>query len=447
MGKTVFTGNYLLRQLGRQPDAVPCFHVAYSGGLDSHVLLHALGAVRDRLDARIAAVHVHHGLQAEADQWETHCRDVCAALDIDFKVLAVDARAGRGESPEAAARSARYGALAAWLPTRHCLLTAQHQDDQAETLLLQLLRGSGVSGMAAMPETSACGKGLQMRPLLGVTRAALQDYARQHALVWIEDSSNSDTAFDRNFLRHRVMPLLHERWPAASSSLSRSAAHCAAASELLARQAADDLQALPGSQHETVSASGLAALPGARRDNALRAWLKLHTRHAPSTAVLTRIVEDVLNSREDAGPCVHWDRFEVRRYRDDVYCLAQRQAVDAGDELNWTLSGPLALPGAGGRLTATPARGSGLRRAAITAGGVRIAWRRGGERCHPPGREQHHSLKKLFQEAGIPPWERDRIPLIYLGDELAMVAGLWVCGPFQASAAEDGIVIDWQPED
>ena len=447
MGKTTFTSDHLLQRLGRHTGVVSCFHVAYSGGLDSHVLLHALSAVRDRLDARIAAVHVHHGLQAEADQWETHCRHVCVALDIDFTALAVDARAGRGESPEAAARTARYGALAAWLPARHCLLTAQLQDDQAETLLLQLLRGSGVSGMAAMPETSDCGKGFQMRPLLGVTRAALKAYARQHALVWIEDPSNRDTAFDRNFLRHRVMPVLHERWPAASASLSRSAAHCAEASELLARQAANDLRALQGSQHETVSASGLAALPGARRDNALRAWLKQHTRLSPSTAVLMRIVEDVLNSREDAGPCVHWGRFEVRRYRDDVYCLAQRQAVDTSGELNWTLSDPLALPGTGGRLIATPSHGSGLRRAAIRAGGVRIAWRRGGERCHPPGRERHHSLKKLFQEAGIPPWERDRIPLIYLGDELAMVPGLWVCEPFRASAAEDGVVIDWQPGD
>jgi len=301
MGKTTFTSDYLLQQLRRHPDTVPCFHVAYSGGLDSHALLHALCAVRDQLDVRIAALHVHHGLQAEADHWERHCRQVCAALDVDFTVLSVDARAGRGESPEAAARSARYGAITAWLPARHCLLTAQHQDDQAETLLLQLLRGSGVSGMAAMPETGPCGAGIQLRPLLGVTRAALQDYARQHGLVWIEDPSNSDTAFDRNFLRQRVMPVLRERWPAASSSLSRSAAHCAAASELLAQQAAHELQTLYGKRQGTVSASGLAALSGVRRDNVLRAWLKQHTRHSPSTAVLARIVRDVLGSRKD-GP-------------------------------------------------------------------------------------------------------------------------------------------------
>lgn len=444
MGKTTFTSDYLLQQLRRHPDTVPCFHVAYSGGLDSHALLHALCAVRDQLDVRIAALHVHHGLQAEADHWERHCRQVCAALDVDFTVLSVDARAGRGESPEAAARSARYGAITAWLPARHCLLTAQHQDDQAETLLLQLLRGSGVSGMAAMPETGPCGAGIQLRPLLGVTRAALQDYARQHGLVWIEDPSNSDTAFDRNFLRQRVMPVLRERWPAASSSLSRSAAHCAAASELLAQQAAHELQTLYGKRQGTVSASGLAALSGVRRDNVLRAWLKQHTRHSPSTAVLARIVRDVLGSRKDAVPCVHWDRFEVRRYRDDVYCLAQRPAVDAGRELNWTLIKPLVLPATGGLLTATSTQGAGLRRALIPAAGVRVAWRRGGERCRPPGRAQHHSLKKLFQEAGIPPWERDRIPLIYLGDELAMVPDLWICEPFRATAAEDGVVIDWQ---
>jgi tRNA(Ile)-lysidine synthase len=444
MGKTTFTSDHLLQQLMRHPDAVPCYHVAYSGGLDSHVLLHALCALRDQLDARVAAVHVHHGLQTEADRWEAHCRNVCTALDIDFNALSVDARPDRGESPEAAARTARYGALASWLPAKHCLLTAQHQDDQAETLLLQLLRGSGVDGMAAMPETGGCGAGVQLRPLLGFTRAALQDYASRHGLVWIEDPSNRDTAFDRNFLRHRVMPVLHERWPAASASLSRSAAHCAAASELMSQQAEADLQALHGTRSGTVSARGLAALSVARRDNTLRAWLKRHSRHPPSTAVLARVVGDVLNSREDAGPCVRWDRFEVRRYRDDVYCLVQRQAVDTTAELNWMLSDPLTLPGGFGRLTATPVHGTGLRRTAVTDAGVRVAWRRGGERCHPPGREHHHSLKKLFQAEGIPPWERDRIPLIYIGDQLAMIPGFWVCEPFRASADEDGIVIDWQ---
>ncbi len=446
MGKTTFTSGYLLQQLRRHSSTVPCFHVAYSGGLDSHALLHALCAVRDQLDARITAVHVHHGLQSEADHWETHCREVCAALDIDFTALSVDANPDRGESPEAAARSARYSALAEWLPARHCLLTAQHQDDQAETLLLQLLRGSGVSGMAAMPETATCGAGVLLRPLLGITRAALQHYAGQHGLVWVEDPSNIDIAFDRNYLRHRVMPVLHQRWPAASANLSRSAGHCAAASELLAQLAADDLQGLQGTRPGTVSATGLVALHGARRDNALRTWLKQHTRHSPPTAVLAHIVEDVLNSREDASPCVHWDRFEVRRYRDDVHCLAQHQAIETDSELGWTLARPLALPGAGGLLTATTAQGAGLRRAMIPAAGVRVAWRRGGERCQPSGRAQHHSLKKLFQEAGIPPWERDRIPLIYIGDELAMIPGLWVCEPFRAAADEEGVVIDWQQD-
>lgn len=437
-----FAPDYLLQQLRRHA-APPCYQVAFSGGLDSQVLLHALCALRDQLAAGVGAVHVHHGLHADADRWEAHCRQACDELNVAYTSLRVDGRSVQGESPEAAARAARYQALSEWLPARHCLLTAQHQDDQAETLLLQLLRGSGVSGLAAMPVMTSLGVGQHLRPLLGVNRASLHRYALEHALSWIEDPSNLSTEYDRNYLRHQVMPVLRDRWPALSSSLSRSAAHCAEADDLIGQLAENDLQAVTATHAETLSVPAFVVLPRDRQRNVLRAWLKRRTCGTPSTAVLARIINDVFYSRSDAGPCVRWGRHAVRRYRDEVFCLQQAASRDTTRVLDWTLSSRLTLPGAGGVLTATPVSGAGLRRTAVMAGRITVRWRKGGERCRPAGRGHQHSLKKMFQEQGVPPWERDRIPLIYIQEQLAMVPGFWVCEPFQAGPAEPGLLIEW----
>ncbi|MCG6899233.1 MAG: tRNA lysidine(34) synthetase TilS [Gammaproteobacteria bacterium] len=437
-----FSRDYLLQQLGRHATP-PCYQVAFSGGLDSQVLLHALCALRDQLAAGIGAVHVHHGLHADADRWEAHCRRVCDELNVAYTSLRVDGRPAQGESPEAAARVARYQALAEWLPAQHCLLTAQHQDDQAETLLLQLIRGSGVSGLAAMPVMTALGAGQLLRPLLEMNRAALQHYADRHGLSWVEDPGNRNIAYDRNYLRHRVLPMLRQRWPSISSSLSRSAAHCAEANELTAQLARNDLLAVTGRQAETLSVTRLVALPQERQRNVLRAWLKQRSASLPSTAVLARIVNDVLHSRADASPCVRWDRYEVRRYRDEVFCLQQTPRRNTTRVLDWSLSGPLILPDKGGVLTAVAVSGAGIRRSDAMAGTLSVRWRKGGECCRPAGRGHLHSLKKMFQEQGIPPWERNRIPLIYIEDRLAMVPGFQVCEPFQAGPADPGVLIEW----
>ena len=437
-----FSPDTLYQQLLLHP--APAYRVAYSGGLDSHVLLHALVCLRERLDADIGAVHVNHALQADADRWEEHCRKVCIDLGVSYASLRVDARAATGESPEAAAREARYAALATWLPAGECLLSAQHQDDQAETLLLQLLRGSGVNGLAAMPVRGELGHGQLVRPLLGVARRQLQAYAEENGLGWLEDPSNRDMAFDRNFLRARILPLLQQRWPSVTAVLARSATHCAEASKLLSLLGEQDLADARAGRRDSLSLSRLLALPPERRRNVLRHWIAQAAAAMPSTAVLARILNDVLQSRSDAEPCVRWGAHELRRYRDDLYLLQQRPQPDTSQVLQWSLPGPLSLPDAGGVLHATRLTGRGIRASAVDSG-VQVSWRRGGERCLPAGRGQHHSLKKLFQEQGIPPWERSRIPLIYIGDQLAAVAGLWVCEPFHARPAEPGLLIDWQP--
>lgn len=437
----MFSPESLQTQLASLP-AVPHYWVAYSGGVDSLALLHALAALRDTLPGELGAVHVNHGLHAAAAEWAAHCTTVCRELGVPLVGLTVDGRPGAGDSPEAAARAARYAALERWLPAGHGLLTAQHRDDQAETLLLQLLRGSGVKGLAAMPEVAELGAGLLLRPLLAVSRHDLQAYADRQRLHWVEDPSNTDTGLDRNYLREHIVPELRRRWPAVAQTLARSAQHCAEAARILEQVAAADMVDLAGPAGKTLALGGLQALAPERRRNVLRFWLHERCGALPSTAVLSRILHDILASRPDASPCVRWRGIEVRRYRDRLHLLRQAPERDPGRRLAWSLDGCLELPDAGGTLYASRASGHGLRVAAV-AGPVEVAFRQGGERCRPAGRAHHHSLKKLFQECAVPPWERPRIPLIYVGTELAAVAGFWVCEPFSAAPGEPGYAIEW----
>jgi tRNA(Ile)-lysidine synthase len=308
----VFSPDYLYQTLTVLPAAARCW-VAYSGGVDSHALLHALAALRPALPGPIGAVHVNHGLHADAGAWDGHCRAVCAGLDIPYVCLRVDGRAGAGESREAAARAARYAVLGGWLPQGHYLLSAQHQDDQAETLLLQLLRGSGVKGLAAMPGLTEFGGGYLLRPLLDCSRAALLEYAGANRLVWVDDPSNRDVSLDRNFLRHRVLPALRERWPALAGTLSRSARHCAEAAAILEQAAEQDINALAGGAKNTLPISGLCRLPPERQRNVLRYWLA-GWRARPPRCFADR--HDILHSRglgQSAG------RLRLRRYRDRLY--------------------------------------------------------------------------------------------------------------------------------
>ncbi len=437
-----FSPTRLKQQLLDCPGPGACW-VAYSGGVDSHVLLHALVAIRESLSCRIGAVHVNHGLHEDAGQWEAHCRAVCKTLAVPFVSLQVDACHAARESPEAAARAARYAALQDWLPPGDCLLTAQHRDDQAETVLLQLLRGSGVMGLAAMPALTDFGAGKLRRPLLDCSRQSLLAYALENDLDWVDDPSNQDTGLDRNYLRHRVVPELRERWPGLSGTLARSAQHCAEAARALAQLAEQDLATVAGETKGVLQVSGLQRLGMERRRNVLRYWCTQRCGSAPSAAVLERIVHDVLASRADAEPCVRWGDYELRRYRDQVYLLGQQPEDVPAGVLDWQLHRPLTLPGSAGSLSVTTESGSGIRATAVVGNVLQVGFRRGGERCRPAGRRHHYPLKKLFQEHGVPPWERVRIPLIFIDNELAAVTGLWVCEPFSAGPGEPGLAIHW----
>lgn len=438
-----FTPDALLSVLQGFP-AAPRYWVAYSGGLDSSALLHALARGRDRLPGELRAVHVDHGLHADAGRWAAHCEGVCAGLGVPFELRVVSAAGGAGESPEAAARDARYGALAAVLGRGDALLTGHNQDDQAETVLLHLLHGSGPEGLAGMPARRPLGRGWLLRPLLAWQRVALEAFARAAALDWIDDPSNRQDRFERNFLRNAVMPLLRRRWPAVSSVIARAAGHQADASRCLDALAGADLRRARGETPGTLSVSALGALPEPRRRAVVRAWLRGLGLPSPAAAHLDRVLRDAVDARPDATPRVAWPGAEVRRHRDTLMARVPAPAGAPVSGWRWSLGEALSLPG--GVLDAQPGTGRGVSADRLGSGEVTVRLRRGGERCRLPGRGHRQALKKLLQAARVPTWARESLPLVYVDGELAAVADLWVCDPFAAKPGEAGWVIRWRPD-
>ncbi|MEE8285691.1 MAG: tRNA lysidine(34) synthetase TilS, partial [Gammaproteobacteria bacterium] len=404
-----FSPARLREALARMP-SMGLYRVALSGGADSVALLHALCQLREALaPAQVAAVHVHHGLHAEADAWESHCRRLCADLGVALVVVRVDGRAARGESPEAAARRARYQALALLVSDGEAICTAHHQRDQAETLLLQLVRGAGPAGLAGMPALAPLGEGWLARPLLDIGAQALRDYLARHHLPWLEDPGNADLRFDRNFVRHEILPHLERRWPGAQRTLARAACHQADSAGIARALAGIDLDAARGCSPGTLSAPALAALPEARARNLLRGWLAERGLPPAAATHLKGILEQLVTARADATPLVSWPGAEVRRYRDALYALPPMPAHDATRVIAWDPGSLLELPH--GALAAASARGRGLSVDRCARARVEVRFRHGGERFQPAGRRHCAALKKLLQTSAVPPWLRDRIPL------------------------------------
>lgn len=417
--------------------------VAYSGGVDSHVLLHLLATHRSKLGERtLTAVHVDHGLSPASSEWGAHCQRVSNELGIRLISLNVDARPSAGESPEAAARRARYRALASLLRDGDILITAHHRDDQAETLLLQLLRGAGPNGLAAMPVCAPLGKGRLLRPLLQTERADILRYAESHGLGWIEDGSNFDRKLDRNFLRHDILPRLRTRWPGLAKNLSRSARLCAEAAGCLDALADRDLAAA-SERVDRLDIPALRSLNESRQRNALRRWLQRLQLPLPSASHLDHIVHDLVPAPPDRQPLIRWPGCEIRRYRESLYAMTPRPAHDRHQVVPWPSGDVLFIPNIG-QLSLRSVYGSGLRGAAIHKQPLTVRFRHGGERFHPSGRRHSQELKKLLQEANVPPWERDRIPLLYAGETLIAVAGLWTAKDFTVDSGETGWVLQWQ---
>jgi len=387
--------------------------VGFSGGLDSSALLHALHA---RRTARLRAVHVHHGLHADADIWATHCQTFCAALGIELTVVRVNVDRTSGLGLEAAARNARYAAFAAHLQPGETLALAHHRDDQAETVLLRLLRGSGSDGLAAMTVQRAFASGVLWRPLLAIERAQLHDYAHAHRLQWIEDPSNAEHGPDRNFLRHRVLPLLRERWPHASQVLARSAGHLADAAALLREHTTQHLADVRGPDPHTLKVSALLHHDPRWRARVLRLWIEqLDLPPLPGDAP-ARIEAELLDARADAQPRYRWRDAAMQRWRDLLHAGSLRTSMPVDWSTLWDGRQPLVLP-TGDRLILDGSAGYAFESP------LQVHTRRGGERLRLPGRTHHHSLQHALQQHGVPPWQRTRLPLLSASDGELLAAG------------------------
>lgn len=377
--------------------------IAFSGGLDSSVLLHALSQRPDARARGVRAVHVHHGLHSHADDWAAHCEQVCRQLDVPLMVERVDVPRDAGTGLEAAARSARYEAFERLLIADEVLVTAHHQDDQAETFLLRALRASGPDGLGSMHAWRSFGAHRHWRPLLQVPRERLLEHAQRHRLEWLEDPANADPQHERNFLRLQVMPLLRQRWPHLDAALARSAHLSAEASALLVQEDLVALAMVATVDPRVLSVSALQSLPAPRCARVLRQWVDgLGFPPLPGTGV-GRIASDLLPARPDARARFVWSSTVIQRWRDQLHVGRHCEPFEPAWQTQWEGRETLPLPG-GGTLT--------LQGAEALPWPARVHARSGGERLQLPGRNHTHALKHVLQDLGVAPWVRARLPLL-----------------------------------
>lgn len=446
----------LLAQLKQQCATLPQpvrAVVAYSGGLDSTVLLWGLAQLHaDMPDLEVRAVHVHHGLSTQADAWAAHCEQQCAAWQLPYTRVQVVVPEQSGQGLEAAARQVRYAALVAALHAGESLWLAHHQDDQAETLLLQLLRGAGVKGLAAMPVLRWQAKQAWVRPMLPLSRADLHAVATQAGLTWVEDDSQTDLRFARNYLRQHIVPQLRSRWPQVTAQLARSAAHCAEADQLLTTLAEATLTQVAGQVPGTLSARAVLNLMPALQRCVLRYWWQTWGQRLPSAECLHSLITTVFAAQADAQPVWRLDDWLCCRFRDAVYAMPQAQ-FDAAlpAQLAWSnFPAPLQLPMDLGVLHGVQCTGSGLDLVRLQAdfGAAVQCWtvraRQGGERLRIG--QQHVTLKHWLQAHNLPPWQRQQLPLLYAGNRLIAVitpVQTWL-EPVYCVQAKDSM--GWLPE-
>ena len=410
------------------------FVVAYSGGADSLALLHAF--VRARQSAH--ALHVDHRLHPDSGRWSRRCAEVCRRLAVELTVLDAGARAnagGRGD--EGTARAARYEAFERFLSPGDVLCTAHSEDDHVETVLLNLLRGAGPRGLAGVPRERRLGKGIVARPVLGVPRAALCAYALETGLPLVRDPANEDRRFARVVLRRDVMPVIEARWPGARAALARAAALGRETAGLLDALAAIDLAPAGGVHAGTLDAAAVAALDPVRRRNAVAAWLRARGIAAPGARRIEQIVREVIGAGSDAMPCVRLGDVEIRRYRGQVRLVPRDRPAVPETARRWTI--PETLTFGHGRLAWAGCRGGGLDDA-IRDAEIVVRFR-GGDASRARGR----SLRKRFQQLGIPPWERGRIPLVYVGGVLAAIGSEWISPRLAAAPGAPGWRVVWTP--
>ena len=421
-------------------DANRRFVVAYSGGLDSKVLLHAMVDYVGDEKERLLVAHVDHRLHKDSPRWAKQCMADAKGMSVAATVLTIEEELPRGHSVESWARDNRYRLLRSIIQSGDVLLTAHHRDDLAETFFLQLFRGSGPHGLSGIAANQYFGHGLLRRPLLDVTRAEIEAYAETHSLEWIDDPSNFEQRYDRNFIRHSVLPEIEQRWPSVSARIAHAVELQRQAATCLDEAADTVIDAKMDPETSQLLVSTLSKLKNDMQRWVLRRWIVRAGFPIPD-AVHLHEMHRLVHARQDAQPCVSWKGAELRRYRDKLFLVWQSRPQAGGDDYPWAFNHPLQLPS--GVLSAKLILGRGLSAALVSSGKVVVRFRRGGERCHPTGRAHSQSLKRLFQEWGTPTWLRANTPLVYVNGELAAVADTCICRNFAVKTGEHGWVLKW----
>ena len=430
--------------------------IAYSGGVDSQVLLHALANLKHakKFSNLITVCHVNHGLSENASRWQNFAEQACFKLNLPFVAHQVNVQPKVQQSLEALAREARYQALQSVYNEQSLIVTGHHRDDQAETFLLALKRGSGLKGLSAMSAETLQGKDIFIRPLLNVSRAEIVNYAKQQQLDWVEDESNCDTQFDRNFIRQEIMPLLCERWPSITQTINRSSSHCAEGQLLLNELAEQDLANCQLSE-QALNVSELSKLSIARFNNLIRYFLAQHHYLMPSTKQLEQVYQQLFAS-EDKKPAIKVANNYLRRYKNSLYLTPSfvevsdwQQRIDYIDEPSVKPLNTVELPDGLGHITFSKSQYSEVtslaQRITLPTKDQKITLRfcHNNPTCLPDYRNHSRSLKKILQELNIPPWQRKRIPFLYYDDLLVAVIGHFVCQQFTPNENDLNMSITW----
>lgn len=447
--------NILKEQLSAEPLlAATHIVVAYSGGVDSHVLLHALHSLRQQepRNFQLSAIHIHHGLSQHSDQWQAHCEQVCTSLDVEFQTANVEVQNAPRQSLEALAREARYNKLVALAPANSQVVLGQHQDDQLETFLLQLKRGAGPKGLSAMNRAWVAHCPLQSgkqvgfyRPLLDTTQQMILDYAQQHNLKWCEDESNQNTDFERNFLRHDVLPILQNRWPEIARSVARSAALCAEQQSLLDEICHEKLKPLKASAN-SLHLPALKQLSQSWLHQLVRYWLSELGIQSPSAAVLKQLKPEVLDAAADATPILQWQGWQFRRFDQQLFVIEAKPHID-NQVLVWQGEPQIVLPGVIGVLHFEPCSQADAESPTFDpiAGDLTLQFGGYSQRFTPKGAGHSKPLKQWFKQWGIPPWVRNQVVLLKQNEQLLgiLIQGAWHPAQDYILGTGDAVVIEF----
>ncbi|QDD11069.1 tRNA lysidine(34) synthetase TilS [Candidatus Methylopumilus planktonicus] len=413
--------------------------VALSGGVDSVVLLHLLHQLQKTHHFTLKASHVHHGLSKNADKWVKFCEKLCTKLSVPLDVHYIKLPQKKSLGIEGEARRLRYEKL---LQSKTDLVVlAHHEDDQAETFLLQLIRGAGVKGLSSMAHFDDSRR--LWRPLLNTSRTDIEIYAKKHQLKWIEDESNQNADFDRNFIRLKVLPILKNRFSHIIKVISRSSSHLAEAQYLLDDLAKVDLKKCLKSYNyiHQLQVKTLDKLSNSRAKNLLRYWLEINNQIMPSKDLLDELLRQVLTAKKDATIKIQISKdFEIRRYKDEIYIVKKNQKGQKNYEIIWNGESEIILPN-GSKLKFKKVRGDGISLEKIEGKKLTISNRKGGEFFKPDIKRPTKKIKQLLQESDLPPWERENLPLLYIGDELTAIPNFGVDIKFQVMTKELGLEV------